>query len=96
MLNNHKIYCIYDVAHLLKSIRNNLIKYDLQVGDSKQIISWKVVSQLYKIDSTSCLILVPKLTPMHIRPHNFQIMKVSDAVQIFSSSAAFGIRTINY
>lgn len=96
MLQNHKIICIYDVPHLIKSIRNNFINYDLQIGEGEasKVVSWNVIRQLYKIDSSSFIRLVPKLTPMHIQPNNFPKMKVSYAVQIFSSSAAAGLRTM--
>lgn len=84
ILEGHKITYIYDVPHLIKSIRNNMINYDLVIDGSNRIASWNVVRQLFKIDSAAFARLVPKLTPMHIQPNTFQKMKISYAVQVFS------------
>ena len=55
---------------LIKSLRNNLIKYDYYFED--QVASWSDVIRL-----------CPKLTEKHVYPNNFQKMRVNLATQVF-------------
>jgi hypothetical protein len=82
--NDNKIYTMFDPPHLLKSIRNNVMKHDIYVGDS--VVSWKYIAKLYEIDSNEVtgLRLAPKLTKKHIELPPFAKMKVKLAAQVFS------------
>lgn len=62
--NGDDIYFFFDTPHLLKSIRNNLMKYDFKVDN--KIISWKYVVDFYKRDSSMYLRLAPKLHDQHV------------------------------
>jgi hypothetical protein len=92
-LHGKKIYVLYDTCHLIKSIRNNLYKYNFRVNG--KIVSWKTYIKLYNIDSKknlkarSCIFLKER----HIRPTPFTKMKVLDATQIFSGKTAAAILT---
>ncbi|CAK1584213.1 unnamed protein product, partial [Parnassius mnemosyne] len=46
IFNNHKIYYIFDVPHMLKCVRNNLLTNDF-FYDGKRI-SWMYIEKLYK------------------------------------------------
>lgn len=88
-INNKEIIPIFDVPHLLKGLRNNLLTKDLHfIHENKnKIASWKHVIQFYELDkeqSTEGDRLIPKLTDAHIYPDKIKKMKVSVAAQVFS------------
>lgn len=88
-VGNQEIIPLYDVPHLLKGLRNNLVSKDLHfvIDDNKMIASWKHIIQFYEIDrkqSTGGDRLAPKLTDNHIYPEKMKKMKVSCAAQVFS------------
>ncbi|XP_036346865.1 uncharacterized protein LOC118756197, partial [Rhagoletis pomonella] len=90
IFNSNKIHCLYDYCHLIKSVRNNLLKHDLKTVDG--IASGKVIRQLYSVDKANVNFKVcPKLTASHIYPNNFEKMSVSRATQLLSNSVAAGI-----
>lgn len=90
---NQKIYGVYDICHLIKSLRNIMMKNDIETPDGK--VSWRIIKKLYEIDSqNSSTRLCPKLTPKHIAPGNFDKMKVKYATQIFSHTVSSAIRTL--
>lgn len=69
---DRKIFFLYDVPHLIKYIRNNLINHDIIV-DGK-VASWDDIRQFYDADknrSTDCR-TAPKLCERHIKPQSFQ------------------------
>lgn len=69
-VNNHKIFSVYDVPHLLKSVRNNFIEACFQ--KNKKIFSFYDIKETYNIDKSNkkskALI---KITDSHIRPTSF-------------------------
>ena len=88
----HKIYALYDICHIIKSIRNNLLngtKFICPDGT----VCWSVVQQLYNWERTSTTKVCPKLTSKHIYPNTFEKMRVRFATQIFSKSVVAGIKT---
>jgi len=88
----HKIFVIYDVPHLIKSVRNNLLNGDIHFDNGKA--SWRHVSDLYKIDATSLKARsLCKITEKHIEPNSFDRMKVSLATQVFSRSVKAAMLT---
>lgn len=70
MYDNIKIYYIFDVPHLIKCIRNNLLTSDFFYEGKK--ISWEYIEQLYKDQKGRNLRLIPKITDAHIAPKTFQ------------------------
>ncbi|KAK3801952.1 hypothetical protein RRG08_064546 [Elysia crispata] len=57
LINDEKIFVMFDPPHLLKSIRNNLKKSGFTM-DGK-IISWKYIEMLYERDSKFPIRMVP-------------------------------------
>jgi hypothetical protein len=83
---------MFDSPHLLKSVRNNLHKYNFKFDKSK-IASWEVIKEMFKIDQRQNFKLAPKLTEKHIYLPPFSRMKVKFASQIFSKSVAAALET---
>lgn len=88
-INDEEIIPIFDVPHLLKGLRNNLLTKDLHFTYENQpkTASWKHVIQFYELDkeqSTEGDRLILKLTDAHIYPDKIKKMKVSIAAQVFS------------
>ncbi|XP_054081258.1 uncharacterized protein LOC128919832 [Zeugodacus cucurbitae] len=90
MHEDSKLYCFYDYCHLIKSVRNTLMKYDISTPDG--IASFNVIKKLYSIDqSNTNFKICPKLTEPHIYPSVFEKMSVKRATQVLSNSVASGI-----
>ncbi|KAF2891722.1 hypothetical protein ILUMI_14451 [Ignelater luminosus] len=92
IVNEKKFYYFYDVPHLIKSVRNNILQYDITFKDNKGA-TWKHIQAFYKSYECKPLRLAPKLTHMHINSNNFQKMRVKYAVQVFNESVAGGFST---
>lgn len=91
-VDGHKIFTIYDVPHLLKSVRNNFIEACFQ-KDNK-IFSFNDIKETYKIDkSNKRSKTLIKITDSHIHPTSFQKMRVKLAVQVFIHAMSSAIRT---
>lgn len=90
------IFFIYDIPHVIKAIRNNLIKYDL-VFVYENIVyraKWKHVVDTFNYFSTQNVSMIPKVAIKHVYPSNFQKMTVSLAVQVFSNSMSSAIKLL--
>jgi hypothetical protein len=86
-----KIIFLYDPPHLIKAVRNNLMKYDFHFGG--KVASWQDVKSLYDRDSSLSIRCCPKLTDKHINPNGFTKMKVKLATQVLSHTVAAAIST---
>lgn len=84
-----KILYLFDICHLIKAVRNNLIKNNFSF-DGK-LTSWSFIEFFYKEDCKQFYRCAPKLTRSHIYPNNFEKMKVNIAVQILSHTVASGM-----
>ncbi|KAL7289993.1 hypothetical protein TKK_0015725 [Trichogramma kaykai] len=93
--NENKITFGFDVPHIIKCIRNNLISNNYKVDGN--IVSWMPIKKLYELEKGKSCRAAPKLSKRHIEPNNFEKMKVSLAVQVFSHSvgAALMAATMN-
>ena len=49
--NNEPVFFMYDTPHLLKSVRNNLIRHDVVING--QSISWKYIEEFYAKDKAN-------------------------------------------
>ena len=87
----HKIFFNYDVPHLIKSVRNNLLKQDFIVEE--EIISWDVIRELREVERNNLCKAAPKLTDRHVNPNNFERMFVSLATQVFSATVSAALNT---
>jgi len=86
----HRVYVVFDVPHLLKNVRNNLQRHDIQIDDGTAY--WKHIEQFYHLDKISPIRLAPKLTDRHINITCTNKMRVSLAAQVLSHSVAAGIK----
>lgn len=90
--NDRKLFALFDVPHLIKNIRNNLLMNDYIYDKEK--ISFQDILKTYEIDKSSNISRsLTKLTDRHMNPNPFQKMTVSLATQIFSNSVAAAIKT---
>lgn len=91
ILNEKKVYTLFDIPHLFKSVRNSLLGGGkICIGNDK--ISWDVIVKLYKNDQSN-LRMIHKLSDRHVYPDNFEKMSVKLATQIFSHKVATAIST---
>lgn len=91
-VENDTIYFFYDVPHLIKSVRNQLILNDFIFNNER--VSWNVIIQTYNLDKQSEKARsLPKLSDQHVYPNNFQKMRCKLAFQVFSDSMVASIRT---
>lgn len=91
IFNDEKIFCFYDFPHLLKSIRNVLLKSDLQTPDGK--VSFNVFREIYNLEIDNVAKTCLKFRSSHIAPNAFEKMHVRLATQIFSRTTAASIQT---
>ena len=82
---------MFDPPHLLKSVRNNLMKHNFDVRG--KLVKWQYISEFYEADRKQTVKLAPKLTPKHIDLPPFANMRVRFATQVLSHSVAAGIYT---
>lgn len=83
MYGKEKIYTIFDVSHIYKSIRNQLLKHDILYDDNK-VASWNDVRLLWQLENNKATRAACKLSDKHINPNNFDRMKCRLALQVFS------------
>ena len=87
---NDKIFVFYDPPHLLKNIRNNLLRHDFYF--STGIASWKVICDFYAQDEKlQSYKYAPKLTKKHLSLPIFSRQRVCYAVHTLSHSVSKGI-----
>lgn len=94
MIDDQGVIPLYDVPHLIKGIRNNLVEKNLVWKDVDECnrARWNDILTAYEIDSSSGFIrCMPRLTDMHVMKGKMKKMKVSHATQVLSHSVAAGI-----
>eukprot|EP00794_Sanderia_malayensis_P008345 gene8345-9246_t len=84
-------FVIYDPPHLIKSIRNNLLKYNFEYGF--YVAKWNDIKNFYRQDEKQKIRLAPKLTEKHFNLTGFSKMKVKLATQVLSHTVAAAIYT---
>ena len=86
---------LYDVPHIIKNIRNNLLTYDFHV-DGK-VASLTFLRQMFDEEQMSSLRLAPKLTRHHFDMLPFKKMNIRLAAQLLlSHSTAAAVRTCTH
>jgi hypothetical protein len=86
LINKKEVVPLYDVPHLFKGVRNNLLSKNLhfELNGQKKIAMWKHIEKFYYLDSADDTRLCPKLTDRHVIKEKINKMKVSYATQVFS------------
>jgi DNA transposase THAP9 len=90
-LCGNNVFFMFDPPHLLKSVRNNLVKHDFEING--KLVRWQHVTDFYERDSKQLVKLAPKLSHRHINLPPFANMRVRLAAQVFSHSVFAGIHT---
>jgi len=76
-----KLFLIYDMPHLIKSLRNNLLSGDFKIGN--KVVSINDIKKTYEIDSQSKTArAMTKITPTHLSPNPFQKMSCKLTVEV--------------
>ena len=89
--NKQVIFLMFDPPHLIKSIRNNLMKYSFKFA--KYVASWSDIEAFFNKGKSLPIRCAPKLTERHVHPNNFAKMKVKLATQILSHTVAASVCT---
>ena len=87
--NENKYFVMFDPPHLLKCVRNNLMKYSFTFGS--YTATWQHIEEFYNKDKTLSIRMAPRLTEKHIHPNGFSKMKVKFASQVLSHTVAAGL-----
>ncbi|CAB3235138.1 unnamed protein product [Arctia plantaginis] len=94
-MDNLKIYPLFDTPHLLKGVRNNLLKKDAKFKEDsiEKHAKWDHIKILFSEDVGEHEIrLVNKLTEFHIFESKIPKMKVKYAAQVFSQRVSSALR----
>ncbi|XP_074025793.1 uncharacterized protein [Leptinotarsa decemlineata] len=85
-INGKEVVPLYDVPHLFKGIRNNLLTKDLhyRMKDKPGIAKWEHIEQFYFLDYKEPLRICPKLMDEHVIKDRIKKMKVKNCTQVFS------------
>lgn len=80
-----KIFYLYDLPHLLKEIRNNLLIKNVEFDmDGKKVARCDIIS-LYELDNDiEDVKMLPRLTREHVMPNEIRKMRVKNAAQVSS------------
>ena len=79
----------HDVPHIMKCVRNGLLKHDVVVDG--EVLSWSHIRAFYDADKERPIRAAPRLGPGHMRPEAFKKMSVKLATQVMSGSTAAGM-----
>lgn len=91
-IKNYKIFAIFDVPYLFKSIRNNLLNAIFE--HKNKIFNFDVIKKTFEIDQSSdSARALPKISERHLKPNSFEKMSCKLALQVFSKTMAAAIRT---
>ncbi|XP_045454431.1 uncharacterized protein LOC123663842 isoform X1 [Melitaea cinxia] len=84
-IDDKKIFIIYDVPHLLKSIRDNFYQAGEMIIDNKRG-KWEHLLLVEKINNS--MLHFYKITKSHVKPNIKPNMKVNCAIEILSNTVA--------
>nr|XP_050029141.2 uncharacterized protein LOC126525127 [Dermacentor andersoni] len=86
------LFFIFDPPHLLKCLRNMLLKYDFRVGSDT--IKSSYIRQAYEKDREMQIRSIPKLSARHFNLTFASKMSVKLAAQVFSNHCAAALCTL--
>ncbi|CAI6371260.1 unnamed protein product [Macrosiphum euphorbiae] len=96
VIGGRQLFLIYDVPHLVKSVRNNLLTGNIVINKNgqKKIIDFEDFRNTYKIDKTSKTArALCKIDERHLYPNAWQKMNCKLAIQVFSHTVSAAIKT---
>ena len=83
------VVALHDVPHIMKCVRNGLLKHDVEVDG--EVLSWSHIKAFYDADKGRPIRAAPKLGSGHLNPETFKKMSVKLATQVMSGSTAAGM-----
>ena len=86
-----KVFYLFDAPHIIKAVRNNLMKYNFHF-DGK-VASWDHIQVVYNRDQQQPIRCCPKLSQRHLNPNGFEKMKVKYTSQVLSHTVASTLLT---
>ncbi len=87
-IDNHELVHIYDVPHIMKNVRNNLLVSDIEYDDGK-VAKFQHIIKYFKLDQS--LNQMSHLTMKHLNPTGKSKMKAKFAPQVLGARVADGI-----
>lgn len=102
LVNKKEVLSLFDVPHLLKRIRNNLLNQDIHYVDIKdgnkiKIVTFKYFKMIYEADqSFGELRILHSITEEHVTKDKIRKMEVELAAQLFSHSMAVAIEHLSF
>jgi hypothetical protein len=95
-VGGEEVIPLFDVPHMLKGIRNNLLERDAKFNwkePVEQIASWRDIITAYELDTGDFdTRMMCKLTDQHVYPEKMKKMKVKLAAQVFSQRVSSTMR----
>ncbi|XP_034232210.1 uncharacterized protein LOC117640087 [Thrips palmi] len=88
-IDDHKLVHLWDMPHILKNVRNNLLSSNLEFSGG--VAKWRHLVYFFKFDES--LFETSNLTYKHLNPQGRDKMKVSLAAQALSASVSKAIKT---
>jgi len=82
ILQGKVVVFTFDPPHLLKCVRNLLLKHNIHIGD--QVVTLEYFTEVYKTDQRNFPRFCWKLKDVHLAPKGKNRMKVKLAAQLFS------------
>jgi len=95
MVGDQKIIFLFDIPHIFKVWRNNLMKRYFLIDSQAGRVSWRVIEQFFNQHCKGFISSCPKLTEQHIHFNNREQMRVKLATQIFSNSSYAALVTLD-
>lgn len=95
--SGRKIYFGHDSPHLIKLVRNNLMKHNLEITTktgkkiSSSRVKWLHVLSFFGKDRRLTTRMAPKLTTAHVYLKDYAKMKVKLATQVLSRTVSAGM-----
>ena len=97
VIDNQEITPLYDVPHLIKGIRNNLLTKNLiwETKNKEIVARWEDIVTAYEIDhATGDVRSIAKITKYHVNRDKIKKMKVCYATQVLSHSMGAAISSM--
>lgn len=91
-VDDHRLVHVWDMPHILKNVRNNLLTSNLEFDDGK-VAKWRHLIEFFKLDES--MYQTSTLTYKHLNPQGRDKMRVPYAAQGLSSSVSKSIKTFH-
>lgn len=92
LIKGHNVVPLYDVPHIMKGLRNNLMTKDVVYtkNNERKTVKWDYFQMLYDADKAKGeLRSLNKLTEEHINKEKINKMRVKLATQLFSQCCSY-------